>query len=271
MVGRIVAASAREDVLRDAETDDADLLDRVGVLAYLHPGRFATVRESLRSRSPPTFPCDMGKRAAATLFTWLDEREAEMTALLRELVMAESPSLEPDALRRPLEILARELEACGLVVHVIPGGHYGDHLYARPRARYKHAGHQLLIGHLDTVWPVSSLDDMPLRTEAGELWGPGTFDMKSGLVEIVFALRALGANGLVPGATPVVFVNADEEVGSADSRRHLVRLARALRARSCSRAGRARGLLKIARKGSGRFTLTVHGRAAHAGSNPEAG
>ena len=96
--------------------------------------------------------------------------------------------------------------------------------------------------------------------------------MKSGLVEIVFALRALGANGLVPGATPVVFVNADEEVGSADSRRHLVRLARgAARALVLEGGSGRRGLLKIARKGSGRFTLTVHGRAAHAGSNPEAG
>lgn len=214
----------------------------------------------------------MTRRAASSLLAWLTERRTEMVALLEELVLAESPSLETDALRRAIEILERELGEVGFVVQRLRGGGSGDHLYARPRERYKRVGHQLLIGHIDTVWPQGSIADMPFRHEGGELYGPGVYDMKGGLVEIVFALRALAALGLAPEATPVVFVNADEEVGSADSRRHLVRLARgAVRTLVLEGASGRRGSLKTARKGSGRFTLTVHGRAAHAGSSPEEG
>lgn len=214
----------------------------------------------------------MRGRPAAVLHSWLTEREPEMKALLEELVLAESPSLEPAALRGPHSILVRELETLGQVARPVAGGAYGDHLYSRPRHRYRRAGYQVLIGHLDTVWPLGSLVDMPVHSRAGELYGPGTYDMKAGLVEIVFALRALAANGFVPAATPVVFVNADEEVGSVDSRRHIVRLARgAARALVLEGAAGREGRLKTSRKGSGRFTLTVRGRAAHAGSSPEEG
>jgi glutamate carboxypeptidase len=214
----------------------------------------------------------MTRRSAASVLGWLTERQEEMAALLEELVLAESPSLDPAALRRPLEIVDRELEALGFVGRRLAGGRYGDHLYARPRDRYRRGGYQLLIGHVDTVWPLGSIRDMPLRREGGRLYGPGVYDMKSGLVEIVFALRALAAHGLVPAVTPVVFVNADEEVGSANSRRHLVRLALgAARALVLEGASGENGKLKTARKGSGQFTLTVYGKAAHAGSNPEEG
>lgn len=214
----------------------------------------------------------MTRRTARILLAWLVERQPEMDAFLRELVLAESPSLDREALQRPLELLARQLEALGCEVRTIKGGTDGDHLCARPKWRYRRAGYQLLVGHLDTVWPVGTLDVMPLHLEGDELYGPGVYDMKGGLVEIVFALRALSENGLVPAVTPVVFVNTDEEVGSTDSRRHLVRLARhASRALVLEGASGSDGRLKTARKGSGRFTLTVRGRAAHAGSSPDEG
>ena len=214
----------------------------------------------------------MTTRTAATLLAWLTEHEEEMVTLLEELVLAESPSYSPESLRGPLEILTRELQAQDFVVRHIAGGEFGDHLCARPHGRYRHRGYQLLIGHLDTVWPHGSGALMPFRRVGGEIYGPGVFDMKGGLVEIVFALGGLAANGLVPEVTPVVFVNADEEVGSVDSRRHLTRLAGcATRALVLEGASGRHGKLKIARKGGGRFTLTVHGRASHAGSSPEEG
>lgn len=214
----------------------------------------------------------MTRRTAASVLGWLTEHRLEMDLLLEELVLAESPSLEPDALGRAMQIIERELADVGYVTRLLRGGVYGHHLYARPRERSRHAGHQLLVGHVDTVWPRGSISGMPFRHAGGELYGPGVYDMKSGLVEIVFAVRAFAAVGLMPEVTPVVFVNADEEVGSVDSRRHLVRLARgAIRAFVLEGASGRRGKLKTARKGSGRFTLTVHGRAAHAGSSPEEG
>jgi glutamate carboxypeptidase len=214
----------------------------------------------------------MGRRAAQQLLAWLTAQEEQMIALLEELVVAESPSVDPRALERALAIVERELVELGFVVRRAAGAQGGSHLFARPRLRYRHSGRQLVIGHVDTVWPLGTLESMPLRRGDGDLFGPGVFDMKGGLVEVVYALRALSAAGLVPSVTPVVFVNVDEEVGSLDSRRHLLRLAQgAVRAFVLEGAAGREGALKTARKGGGHFTLSVHGRAAHAGSNPEEG
>jgi glutamate carboxypeptidase len=125
---------------------------------------------------------------------------------------------------------------------------------------------------MDTVWPVGTLARMPVQEEHGLLFGPGTADMKGGLVEIVFALRALYELGLRPSVTPVVLVNSDEEIGSLDSSRFIRSLARSADRALVLEAGEGPdGKLKIARKGLGRFTVTVRGRPAHAGADFEHG
>ena len=154
----------------------------------------------------------------------------------------------------------------------MPGQGVGDHLYARPERRVKGAPRQLLVGHMDTVWPVGTLAEMPVERRDGRLYGPGVVDMKGGLVEIVFALEALDALDLRPEVTPVVFFNSDEETGSPDSTRLIGILARgAERAFVLETGSGSDGKLKIARKGVGRFRITVRGRAAHAGTAFEDG
>ena len=213
----------------------------------------------------------VGSPAQAVL-TWLDDHQPEMVRLLERLARAESPSLDPEAQRGPFCILASELERIGYVVRAVRGREVGDHLYARPRRRQRGGPRQLLIGHMDTVWPVGMLAEMPLHEEDGQLFGPGVADMKGGLVEIVFALRALDQLGLQPSVTPVVFVNTDEEVGSRDSTRFIRALARgAERAYVLESGEGADGKLKIARKGLGHFIVTVHGRPSHAGADFEHG
>ena len=203
---------------------------------------------------------------------WLEERRPEMVRLLERLVEAESPSLDPEAQRKPFAILASELERIDYLVRPVRDGVAGDHLYARPRRRPKGAPRQLLIGHMDTVWPIGTLAEMPLHTEGELLYGPGTADMKGGLVEIVFALRALHELGLEPPAVPVVVMNTDEEVGSNGSTPIIRRLAHGARRAFVLESGEgADGRLKIARKGLGQFTLTVRGRSAHAGADFEHG
>lgn len=210
--------------------------------------------------------------AADALLDWLGGHRQEMVELLAQLARAESPSLEPETQHGPFRILAAELEHDELVVRAVRGGEVGDHLYARPRHRSRGDPHQLLLGHMDTVWPVGTLAGMPLRDEEGLLFGPGVADMKGGLVQIVFALRALHELGLHPSVTPVVFVNTDEEIGSRDSSRLIRLLARgAARAFVLESGEGADGRLKIARKGLGRFTVTVCGRSSHAGADFEQG
>jgi len=214
----------------------------------------------------------MAAVAAGRLLPWLDEHREEMVELLERLVRAESPSVDFGAQEAPFGILADELERIGYAVRRVRGGAAGDHLYARPLRRRRGDPRQLLVGHMDTVWPLGTLAEMPLRREDGLLFGPGTADMKGGLVEMVFALRALHELGLQPAATPVVLVNSDEEIGSIDSTPLIRRLASgAARAFVLESGEGPDGSLKIARKGIGSFTVTIRGRPTHAGTDPEHG
>jgi glutamate carboxypeptidase len=214
----------------------------------------------------------MADALASRLLDWLAPREPEIEALLERLVAAESPSADPQAQREPFRILAAELERADYLVRPVPGSGVGDHLYARPRGRARRAPYQLVLGHLATVWPRGTLAEMPVRRSNGDLFGPGTHDMKGGLVQLVFALHALRALDRAPAVTPVVVVNTDEELGSGDSRRTIVRLARHAARAFVLECGEGRdGRLKIARKGAGRYELLVHGRASHAGTSFERG
>jgi glutamate carboxypeptidase len=195
-----------------------------------------------------------------------------MVDLLTRLSEAESPSDDPESARRPYTILASELQSIGYVVRRIRGRRTGDHLLARPPRRRRGAPCQLLVGHMDTVWPVGTTAAMPVRRDGDALFGPGVFDMKGGLVQLVFALRALAEMGAEPEVTPVALISADEEIGSVESLAHLKRLAAiADRALILESALGTTGKLKTARKGTGWFRVTARGRAAHAGVDPESG
>ncbi len=206
------------------------------------------------------------------LLDYLHRRRAEMTDLLARLVRAESPSVVPSAQVAVQTLLSDALVRRGYRVRRVPGRRTGGHLLARPAGGRSARPAQLLLGHCDTVWPLGTLERMPVEVRDGRLYGPGAFDMKAGLVAILFALEALAAQGATPELAPVVFVNSDEEIGSPESTRHIERLARA-----CQRvfvlepALGPEGRLKTARKGVGEFTVQVRGRASHAGLDPERG
>jgi glutamate carboxypeptidase len=195
-----------------------------------------------------------------------------MVDLVVELASMESPTDVPESQRPVQRRLASALEERGFAVRRLPGRLTGGHLWARPVSRTRGRPAQLLIGHSDTVWPIGTLETMPARVEGGEVRGPGTFDMKAGLVQGIFALEALGALGLEPPATPVLFINSDEETGSPESKRWVRLLARrVVRAFVLEPAYGPEGHLKTARKGIAGFRVTVRGKAAHAGLDPTAG
>lgn len=196
-----------------------------------------------------------------------------MLELLEALVRAESPSDVPAAQAAPLGILADSLESEGFRTRRLSGRRSGGQLLAAPKGRIRGTPYQLLLGHVDTVWPTGTLARMPAVLRDGKFFGPGTYDMKGGLVGLVYALeavRALGAESLP--VDPVVLVTTDEEVGSLDSVRTIRRLARgADRVLVLEPAFGPEGRLKTRRKGAGVFRISVRGRAAHAGLEPEKG
>jgi glutamate carboxypeptidase len=216
--------------------------------------------------------------AARTLRDHLAGRRDEMVALLVELARAESPSREPAAQEQPLKLLRSALEDRGFRVRRIPGRATGGHLLAIPASRTaqrtgkQRASVQLLLGHCDTVWPLGTLRNMPVEQRDGKLYGPGVYDMKAGLVQAIFAIDALRRTGVVVPIVPIMFVNSDEEIGSPESTPHIRRLARAAeRVFVVEPSLGPTGQLKTARKGVGRYTIRVTGRAAHAGLDPGQG
>lgn len=192
--------------------------------------------------------------------------------LVSRMARHESPTDRPETQAGVQTHLVTALRELGFRTHLLAGRETGGHLFARPEDRAHDAPFQLLVGHTDTVWPVGTLDEMPVRIEGDRLCGPGTLDMKGGLAQIVIALRALERLELRPEVTPVVFVNSDEETGSPESARWVRRLARhAERAYVLEPALGPHGSIKTERKGVGRFEIFIRGRASHAGLDPDAG
>ncbi len=183
----------------------------------------------------------------------------------------ESPSADPRSQRPLLDHLETELASRGLSVVRRSGTRTGGYLAAAGRWSSPRP-FQVLVGHVDTVWPRGTLVERPVVVDGDVLHGPGTFDMKAGLVSVLTAFDLVDEIGSEPVVSPVVCVNSDEEIGSRESTEAI----RALSERSdrvfvLEPSLGSRGALKTARKGLGRYTVTVHGKAAHAGLDPTAG
>jgi glutamate carboxypeptidase len=213
-------------------------------------------------------------RQAQQILHYLQGQRQAMIDFLSSLVLAESPSTNPEAQAAPLTILWEALDDLGFAVQVLPGRETGGHLLAqlKDRGSLHNSEQQLLIGHCDTVWPMGTLKEMPLVVDGNIVRGPGVFDMKGGLTQILFALKSLAALGLEMAVAPIIFVNSDEEIGSKESRSHICRLAQQVRrAFILEPALGLSGKLKTTRKGVGRFNIVVNGKASHAGLDPEKG
>jgi len=201
-------------------------------------------------------------------------KQLDIIALIHELVECESPSDDAVSVNRFVDLLASKLEGLGRL-RTYPGGRFGRHLRCEmhlPGPRRRPEGDILALGHSDTVWPLGTLKQMPFRQRKGRLWGPGVLDMKSGLAFFVFAVRALQELDVPIARRVVLQINADEEVGSETSRPLTEEAARSSAAVLVLEPGTGlEGKLKTARKGVGDYTVTVKGRASHAGVDFENG
>jgi len=186
----------------------------------------------------------------------------QMIDELALLVGAESPSHEPDALAEAADVLGGLMERrLGSAPDRLESA-AGPHLLWRggPTAKV------LLVGHYDTVFARGTIHERPFRVADGHATGPGVFDMKAGIVQ---GLHAVGS--LSDPSEVAILLTCDEEVGSSTSRHLVEALARDATAVLVLEPSADDGALKIERKGTGNFEVIVHGRAAHAGLEPEKG
>ncbi|MGW4209137.1 M20 family metallopeptidase [Lentzea sp. NPDC004789] len=182
---------------------------------------------------------------------------------IERLVTCESPSTDLAAVARSADVTAAVGSALlgAQPERIVLDGcaHLRWRLGSGPRR-------VLLLGHHDTVWPIGSLERMPFEVRDGVLRGPGCFDMKTGLAMIFHAVAALDS---ADGVT--VLVTGDEEIGSPSSRGLIETEAREHRAALVTEGAADGGALKTGRKGTSMYEVTLHGRAAHAGLEPERG
>lgn len=198
-----------------------------------------------------------------------ERRHGHLTEDLRFLVDVESPSSDTDAVRASADavtsLIRRRLAASSVeLLEVNECTHV--------RARWGENGRRILVlAHHDTVWPKGTLDRLPWGVDGGVIRGPGTLDMKLGLVQAIHALAILEEDPSTQLDGVTLLVTGDEELGSPSSRALIEEEARGCAAVLVLEAAADDGSLKTARKGVSQYAVHVTGRAAHAGLEPEAG
>lgn len=197
---------------------------------------------------------------------YANEKKAEITALIREMVECESPSDSPSDVNRLVDLMVERTKDIASA-QTIDGNGFGKHLrleFELPGRKKK--GQILGVGHSDTVWPLGTLRSMPFRESDGRLWGPGVLDMKSGMAFFIYAARALRELEVEVKRKVVMFVVSEEEIGSRRSRPLTEAEAKQSDCVLVLEPGTGLdGKLKTARKGVGGYTLRVEGKASHAG------
>ncbi|MGA7109006.1 MAG: M20 family metallopeptidase [Terracidiphilus sp.] len=198
-------------------------------------------------------------------------KEPGLVELTRKLVLAESPSDDKGAVDACAALAAAYAKGFGGRVKLHRQKVFGDVLEARFGAKSKTgaAGRVLLLGHLDTVWPLGTLRRMPWRVRDGRLWGPGTLDMKTGVAMALTAIEMLTEASQLQREI-VLLLNSDEEVGSPVSRPITERIAQECGAVFVLEPGQGLAY-KTARKGTGNWRIEITGVAAHAGVDFEKG
>jgi glutamate carboxypeptidase len=199
------------------------------------------------------------------------ERTSDIVQTIHQLVEIESPSDVKQAVDRLSTILTGRFEELGGKVTLHREKKYGNHLQADFDGAQK-SKPVLLLGHMDTVYPIGTISKMRCHEAKGRLWGPGVLDMKSGIALMLAAIESLRSNdGMLPRPVTVLLVS-DEEVGSLSSRKITEALAKKSAAVFVMEpAFGLHGAVKTERKGVGEYTIRVTGKAAHSGLDFEKG
>lgn len=200
------------------------------------------------------------------ILSFLQDHTKEILADVEHLVRIESPSRDQQALNRVMDAAQSRWQEHGKIDR--KASDVGDILHIQIPG--ESADRVLLLAHMDTVYPTGSWTT-PWRIEGDLAYGPGVYDMKGGVAQALWALRALRTRGLKPAWSLDLLLTPDEEIGSEAALPLMQQLARGARAVFVLEAPYMNGDLKIARKGVGDYRILIHGTAAHQGVEPEKG
>jgi glutamate carboxypeptidase len=200
-------------------------------------------------------------------------RQHELLALTCALVETESPSGDPDGSSEVVSMVASAAGSIGSVSSVerVTSEDFGEHILIRAFAGEPDAAPIVILGHTDTVHPRGAIKERPWRSEGNRIYGPGIFDMKANCALALEALRACEGTNALPKSPINILLTCDEESGSPSGRSLVEAETRNARAVLVLEPPARGGRVKTGRKGTGMFGIEVHGRAAHAGLEPEKG
>src|SRR5713226_1410113 len=200
-------------------------------------------------------------------------RQHELLALTCALVETESPSGDRDGSSAVVSLLANAAGSISAVSSVerIAAEGFGEHLRIRAFTEASDHAPIVILGHTDTVHPRGAIKERPWRAEGNRIYGPGIFDMKANCALALEVLRACEAIGARPQRPITLLLTCDEESGSPSGRGLVEAESKNARAVLVLEPPASGGRVKTARQGTGMFTVEVHGRAAHAGLDPEKG
>jgi glutamate carboxypeptidase len=203
------------------------------------------------------------------LFSAVDAQQKEMINQLEILVNTDSGSYSLDGVNRVAELLSAYFSQIGFSIERLKSPQYASHVRAVKHGR---GGENiLLMGHMDTVFPEGTASQRPFRIDGKKAYGPGVCDMKSGLVCMLYGLRALFEQNFDNYGTITVLLNTDEERGSATSRVFIEEEGRKADLAVVLEAGMKTDYVVIQRQGGGIFEMEIKGKPAHAGANPQDG
>jgi glutamate carboxypeptidase len=203
---------------------------------------------------------------------YFKSRRGEMIHLLKDLVHLESPTSDKKAVNECSSFALKEFKKTGAKVNRFPQDEIG-HLYLieYPGKKTEQPEEQiLLLTHIDTVWSVGKIKQMPFYVSGDKIFGPGVLDMKAGLAMAIFSLRTMHDLNIRPHKKIVVFINSAEETQSEASEKLIKKQARRSTYVLCLEPSLPGGILKMERKGRLVVKLECKGKAAHAGT-PEQG
>ncbi len=205
----------------------------------------------------------------SAITSFLSQQQEGFLKDLTELVNVECGTYDKAGVDQAGRWVAARLEAMDAEVTRYPQEEFGDLLLGSWRGAG--TGRVLIIAHLDTVYPAGTVAERPLRIDGDRAIGPGTCDIKGGLLVALYAVAALRHIGFDNFAEIMLWTNSEEEIGSPVSHHLTTKLARESDAVLVMEAARANGDIVSARKATARYVVTVHGKSAHAGVEPEKG